>query len=115
MPGDLAPAEEKGLDDLVVEISPCHVGFYYYWHFARRYCRGDEIGDLAQACASPCTPMYWEMFVGAVIIEHICRLLHFRFWRRYFVNTKVDLEALGTVAGRREVVRRCHVKLLTNS
>jgi hypothetical protein len=80
VPGDTEPAEEKQLNDLVWEISPLEV------------------------------PMYWEMFVGAVIVEHICRLLHFMWWRRYFINTDVDLQNLRTHAERRDVVRRFHAR-----
>merc|ERR1719421_2012764 len=50
----------------------------------------------------------WQMIIGAIVVGHICRLLHFVFWRQNFIHTDADLNGLTTIAARREVLRRFH-------
>jgi len=85
VPGEKTPAEEKYLNDLVWEISPWETPMTSFNYL-----------------------IPWQMIIGAIVVEHICRLLHFVFWRQNFIHTDADLNGLTTIAARREVLRRFH-------
>merc|ERR1712118_359040 len=85
VPGEKTPAEEKYLNDLVWEISPWETPMTSFNYL-----------------------IPWQMIIGAIVVEHICRLPHFVFWRQNFIHTDADLNGLTTIAARREVLRRFH-------